>query len=76
MRVGRDAEKTAPASSRGGRMIDAPLSGERRPCWPVRHGRPGVTSQPCPEKRDYDPGARGPLQGIRVLDLSRVRGNV
>ena len=28
-------------------------------------------------KRDYDPGARGPLQGIRVLDLSRLfAGNV
>src|SRR5882757_7124837 len=29
------------------------------------------------KKRDYDPGARGPLQGIRVLDLSRLfAGNV
>lgn len=29
------------------------------------------------KKRDYDPGVRGPLQGIRVLDLSRLfAGNV
>ncbi len=29
------------------------------------------------KKRDYDPAARGPLQGIRVLDLSRLfAGNV
>ncbi len=29
------------------------------------------------KKRDYDPGARGPLRGIRVLDLSRLfAGNV
>jgi formyl-CoA transferase len=29
------------------------------------------------QRRDYDPGARGPLQGIRVLDLSRLfAGNV
>jgi formyl-CoA transferase len=29
------------------------------------------------KKRDYEPGARGPLQGIRVLDLSRLfAGNV
>ena len=29
------------------------------------------------KKRDYDPGATGPLQGIRVLDLSRLfAGNV
>ena len=29
-----------------------------------------------PEKRDYTPGARGPLEGLRVLDLSRlVAGN-
>ncbi len=28
-------------------------------------------------KRDYDPGARGPLAGVRVLDLSRlVAGNM
>ena len=29
------------------------------------------------KKRDYDPGARGPLRGLRVLDLSRLfAGNV
>lgn len=29
-----------------------------------------------PAKRDYTPGARGPLEGVRVLDLSRlVAGN-
>src|ERR1700704_2820837 len=29
------------------------------------------------KKRDYDPGARGPLKDIRVLDLSRLfAGNV
>src|SRR3954463_11689220 len=29
------------------------------------------------KKRDYQPAARGPLQGIRVLDLSRLfAGNV
>lgn len=29
------------------------------------------------KKRDYDPGATGPLAGIRVLDLSRLfAGNV
>src|SRR5688572_15663079 len=31
---------------------------------------------PSPRERDYEPGARGPLEGVRVLDLSRlVAGN-
>jgi len=31
----------------------------------------------APARRDYDPGARGPLDGVRVLDLSRlVAGNM
>ena len=32
---------------------------------------------PALRKRDYQPGARGPLAGVRVLDLSRlVAGNM
>src|SRR5262245_2251143 len=30
-----------------------------------------------PRRRDYTPGARGPLSGVRVLDLSRLfAGNI
>ena len=34
-------------------------------------------SSPALRHRDYDPGAGGPLDGVRVLDLSRLfAGNV